>query len=519
MTVDTNFIVARCACLSLLAFASACRDRVSVPDDLPVSPPIPAAYAAPISSNLCVMPVIDGEPQASENYAAFRMVSNVITLPGHPSPWILNHNRDEYEWTIDATGRYAPFVGSTPRDTFGLNFIVEEPAGRIVGASDKRLLQLLPGQDAFRVVSDLRANNGSSRVSLARLPREQLTLVSHADTVSVLTGETLSEWSEAEDLSVAGLRGFWKTFDLPQLDATIFADGWNKVAIRFDDGRWETIVLPPEDHDYIENAQYAPGSDAILLRFARRTAIIQFASDDTNWKAPTVVRHPRRSAGHAGAPFIPIGGKAIIRSSDKPSGNAAWQTLKAGSWQPVAGGDFAFRVQGKYSDTFARMLRIGRFVSMSSGNLMMFDGIGFHAVPHTTIEEVGALPEVLALSVIDKMVLNTEHGLFELRQDLVRMERGWPFVTGGLPKPQFIEAKLARQVIVIADDGIFAIAPDGQIERVPGGELIKVGFGDHFAGEIPVSGDLIINANNALHLVTTERSERWARCKDGLSAR
>ncbi|RYG38289.1 MAG: hypothetical protein EON93_02325 [Burkholderiales bacterium] len=517
MKIDSRLMTARRIALGILALAAGCRE-LPAQDDRIVPPSIPATYKAQLSTRLCVMPAVDGAPQAVENHQAFRMASGVTMLPGHPLPWMQNYHRDDGEWTIDATGRYTPFPGVAPADTFGLDFIVEEPTGRIVGTTDEVLLQFMPGAETFSVIPGSREPSGSPRPTLARLPRENLTLVSRGGIVRVLAGNTLSSWSEQDGLTKAGLRGFWKAFDLPGLKATFFADGGGKFAIRFDDGRWAPIALAAEKHDFIKDAVYAPGSQALLLNTNRRTAIVRVSSDASALQAPDVAMRPR-SDQQLVAPFLPEGGQHILRNARNPSGSALWQKLTPEGWETVPGGDFEFRLEGKWVRTHPTVLGDGRFTVHSQGDLMLYDGARFRPLPDTGVAGIGHLPDVVSLPALGNALLNTELGLFELADDLTHATRPWPFITGGLPKPILTQAKLARQAVVLALDGVFAIDATDAVERVPGGERLKADFGASFLGEIPISGDLLFKANNALHLVVTERSERWGICQDTLSGK
>ena len=107
----------------------------------------------------------------------------------------------------------------------------------------------------------------------------------------------------------------------------------------------------------------------------------------------------------------------------------------------------------------------------------------------------------------------SDGGLFELRADGAIRRLPAPFVTGGLPSPAIAESPGNRAVLVLAQDGLFAIRAEGHMERVPGGQALRPGFIKAFLGEIPVSRDQFLLASNALYLVVGTSSPRWTPCR------
>jgi hypothetical protein len=508
----------------VLVGCSSCEGRRDgawgTPPERPVHAEVAPQLAAAPSSTLCVMPVRDGAPTAADIGQAFRMVTEIQMFPGRPEPWIGALNRHG-EWTIDASGRYAPYDGLAPASPFAKPTFISEPDGRLVGVRDWRLLAVAPKEAGFREIHRfLQTDDTEPMIALARLTRDDLTLISAASDVQVLDGERLAGWPEAAQMRRAGIGRFVQVFDIPSARATLFEDAQGGLAVRYDGGRWAALGRLLRGRldwqiEYVRSVEFAARSGVALVSTNER----YLALDLSNGLGPAARLTPlgdvdKNPDGRGELIFVAQGAGEIISYRDRaPNTPPLWRRLTPNGFVAVCG-------------STPRLRRSGAYVLASPVDLPGRPGFAFVSDHGVSIYEngrirdavgeagdVGWYARIVALPGLGRTFVVSDGGLFELdRSDVIRRLAG-PFVTGGLPSPSIAESPGMDAALVLAKNGLFAVRRSGRIEKAPGGEQLRPDFGANFLGEIPVSHDQLLRANNALYLVVTKSSPRWTLCR------
>jgi len=109
-------------------------------------------------------------------------------------------------------------------------------------------------------------------------------------------------------------------------------------------------------------------------------------------------------------------------------------------------------------------------------------------------------------------MIQSVHGLFELTDDdrIVRIEA--PFSTGGLPAPVAYDDTADGRAVFFTAEGQFVLDQDGRFRRVTNSRPGQPAFADDRVVELSVSGDDLIQHQNALWLLVSPKSARWGRC-------
>ncbi|MNS51253.1 hypothetical protein D3C86_823610 [compost metagenome] len=466
-----------------------------------------------------MMPVRDGRPTKADVDLAFRMTSSVDMIPGVARPWFLALNRGG-EWTIDEAGRYVPFDGLTPRNVFSLNYVVEGD-GRVVGLDrEHRVLALDPGDAGFRMLLQLE-QGPLWRPSVTRLPRAGVTLVTSKGGVRRLVGDRLEPWAEGKAMVAAGVADLYEIHDLAVFGAALFVGAGGAMAVRFDDGRWTRLPALNGNTprglswgEYVREVTPAPASGAALIDTDRRHIALRFpGSDGAPVSADTLARFPDTMDAEGEKIFVASGPGEILRFRQiNPDDAPIWSRLTSSGFEDIQGA-FALRRGGEF--IFGRPEAVpsrGWMVFASQDSIVVYDGHRMKPLAASASDVVGSLPRLIDVPGLDRVLISGDRGLFELDHDRSLRKLVVPFQTGGLPGPLIAPAPHARQVVVVAADGLFAFQADRTVARIPGGENVRVSFGDEILGEIPVSHDLLIRTGNALHLVVNKGSSRWPTC-------
>lgn len=464
------------------------------------------------AADACLTPVLDGRPTQADVGQAFRMVSNVAVLPGDDRPWLQAYNR-RGQWTIDAEGRYVPFPGPDAGG-FGLTFVNEATTGRNIAAHDGALLVA----DRTRGFTPLaKVSDDHDWPALLRAERLDLTLVMTRDAVLRLRGDVVEPWAER---SQVGGAGHVQAFDLPALRAILFATSDGALKVRQDDGRWSTVgsLLHDGHRDYVEKVRGGETGATALLQMrslqgpSDRLLALTRMGQDGPFRLVEAGRVDH-SRDHSGPQVLYASGADEVLKFEQPDPGAEprWSRLTREGYRPIPGGLAPSR-DGDFPRLFPTDLPRRRAVAFETdrGLALYRDGT-MRLIPNPTPEGLGRLPKVVDLPTIDRTLVLATRGLFELTADdrLVRVEA--PFSTGGLPRPEIFEDTRRGQAVIHAPEGLFTLDRKGVFRRVPGPAPREMSY-DEYVVTLAVSGDHLLKLDNALWLLVSPASPRWAAC-------
>ncbi|WP_454761162.1 hypothetical protein [Caulobacter segnis] len=477
------------------------------PEEPVPAPRPPSRLAVGQAADACLTTVLDGRPTKADVGQAFRMVNKPSELPGTDRVWLAAYNRGG-QWTIDDEGRYAPFPGIDVKDAFGLTFVSEATSRRLVAAADGNLLRFDHDLDTF--VPLLRVADQHQSIRLTRIEREDLTLMIVGTRVLRLRGDRAEPWSEFPE-------GLTQAFDLPGLRAVLFAGGDGILRIRRDGGGWTSVGQLDHDgqRDYVERVQQSPEGETALVQLrstagpsGRLLALTRSKGVFGTRLVGTVDRSPDRSGPQTF--YAPASDEILKFEQPNPGSPPRWSRLTAGGFssiqggrQPVRDGDFLRLTLTALPDRRATVLTVDEGLAIyRAGRMSLLPG------PKGGL---GPLPDVVDLPTIGRTLILSRNGLFELTRDdrIVRLEA--PFSTGGLPPPLIFNDPRRQAATISAREGLFLLKRDGRFERVRGGSA-PPNFGDERVASLPLSGDVLLELDNALWLLVSPGSPRWRAC-------
>jgi|GEM_PF-2353054 len=481
----------------------------------PHSPPAPMTIDD--ATDRCLMPVADGRPTKADVGKVSRMVSDPTVLPDDDRPWLSGFNRGG-QWTIDAAGRYVRFPGRKVGQ-FGLPFIREATTGRILTSVDDEVLAL-DRVRGFVPLAKVVDQAGRSSVSLRRIERLDLTLVITRSAVRRLKGDLVEPWTEG--LHVAG-DGHIEAVDLPALHAVLFLPADGSLKLRYDDGRWETVER--SDHygrDYwVERVDQSERSSTALIWTRRASGpgdrVIALFGNQRDGSIRLLDAGPYDRSTRGGGPqivFAAATGDILKYEQPGPGRRSGWSRLAPSGYEPIPGGVAPSR------DDYGLRLRP---VDLPRQRAMAFDtenGVAIYqngrmrhipGPPPTGLDE---LPEIVDLPSIDRTLIVSRNGLFEIASgdQIARVEA--PFSTGGLPPLSIFEDERRRQAVIHAVEGLFTLDRHGVFRRIPSPNFGEPNYDEHVA-TLSISGDHLLTLGNALWLLTSPSSPRWGVCLAG----
>lgn len=477
------------------------------PEEPVPAPRPPSRLAVGQAEDACLTPVLYGRPTKADVGQSFRMVNKPSELPGTDRVWLAAYNRGG-QWTIDNEGRYTPFPGVDAQDMFGLTFVHEATSGRLVAAADGNLLRFDHDLGAF--VPMLRVADQYQSIRLTRIEREDLTLMIVGARVLRLRGDRAEPWSEFPE-------GLTQAFDLPGLRAVLFAGGDGILRIRRDSGVWTSVgQLTHDGHrDYVERVDQSPDGQTALLRLRSTEGPSDRLLALTRSKDAFRIQplgSTDNSRDHSGPQILYASASDEILKFEQPNPGSSprWSRLTAGGFSSIEGGlplvrngDFLIFSLTALPDRRATVFPTDEGLAIyRAGRMSLLPG------PEGGL---GPLPDVVDLPTIGRTLILSRNGLFELTRDdrIVRLEA--PFSTGGLPPPLIFDDPKRQAATISAREGLFLLKRDGRFERVRGGSAPPK-FGDERVASLPLSGDVLLDLDNALWLLVSPGSPRWRAC-------
>jgi hypothetical protein len=193
------------------------------------------AVAQPVGyPRFCVVPVQNGTPTEKDVNQAFRMVSNIVMLPGVPRPVIYALNRRGV-WTIDETRAFVPFGGEFPSNMIMDQFVRDPDTARIVGGNAfDGIFALDPGEVHFKKLYAAKGELLRHLYSLRFIPRFNGFVIVDASGLYLLDRHSRLSPLAVSDREILGTPYY--VFDLPAFGALLMNVGDRYAAVRFDDG-------------------------------------------------------------------------------------------------------------------------------------------------------------------------------------------------------------------------------------------------------------------------------------------
>src|SRR5260370_5700058 len=192
------------------------------------------AVAKDLSSPFCVVPVGGGTPTEKDFNDAWRMVFEIITLPGVPHPIIHNYTNRGGVWTIDESRAFVPFGGEFPSNPLHDKIAHDPDSGRFIGVnSTLGIFALDSGQTQFRKLYGLSNTSLRHPYSVEFIPRFNGFVISDPSGLYLLDRAGV-----LSPLPVGGhatLRIPFQTFDLPAFNALVINAQDSSTVVRFDD--------------------------------------------------------------------------------------------------------------------------------------------------------------------------------------------------------------------------------------------------------------------------------------------
>ncbi len=465
------------------------------------------------ATDACLTPVLNGRPTQADVGQAFRMVELPASLPGDDQPWLLGYNRGG-QWTIDSDGRYAPFPGRKVGG-FGLSFVHEATTGRIITADRGELLALDHARGFLPLV---RISNDPSSISLLRVERLDLTLAMPRGDVLRLRGDVAEPWAERAHLAGDGWR---QAFDLPALRAILFLSGDGVLKLRRDDGGW--LSLGHSDHDghrdYVEKVLQSEGALTVLLQMRDTNGptdrLLALTRQGRDGPFRMVEAGPYDNSGdNSGPQFLYAAATGEVLRFEQPAPGAApmWSRLTRRGYEPVPGGVAPSRDGDFLQLSPVDLPRWRALVFATDQGLALYRNGRMRLIPGPALGGLGPLAKIVDLPVIGRTLVLSRHGLFELTSDdrIVRVEA--PFSTGSLPEPEIFEDARRGAAIIHAREGLFTLDRRSIYHRIPGPPLGEPSYDEHVV-TLAVSGDHLLKLDNALWLLVSPGSPRWAACR------
>lgn len=478
------------------------------------------AGIASASEHLCMVAVKNGRPTPADIGQVHRMVSSVDVIPHLSQPYIQPLNRGG-RWTVDQEGTFRPFQGIFP--TRGLEsdrqWIVDG-SGRVVGANNTDLFVIDPPDDAFRHLLSLDDVDAGHMWQLEYEAHSGVVYLSTSRDLYELRGDALVRSPYASEASELGLGLVFPPHYLPSLDAHIFETRSRKFALRYREGAWRIVhTLRCEDgcRNYLPEIVDLKSENLVVVKTAKEL----FAIDVSNPQDPHVTEiywdrgniGSMRLSSETGA-FLIHDDEVFLRLSADPrfpsvSRDDSWLLrVTRDGVRPVSGEKIvpdmpSAGTRSIYVPGFLDLPGRGQALVLAKEGLALFDGDAVRLIPDSGPNQLGPWPRPIILRSVDRVVIVSTKGIYELTKEnrLVRLET--PFEATGYPPPKFVDAPHIGVAIILSKDGAYTLNQQGEFQHVPGGDAVELGWLTRGLAVLPKSGDVLIQGKNALHLLRT----------------
>ena len=472
------------------------------------------------SQSLCMVAVENGRPTSADRGQVFRMVIVIDVIPRLEEIYIQPLNRVG-RWTVDSGGTYRPFRGIFP--TRGLptqrQWVVDR-SGRVIGANPTDLFVMGPQDDTFQHLLALKDFDTGNTWQLEFEPHTGVVYLGTSRDLYELRGNALVRSNYASEALERGFGLVYPPHFLPALDAHLFESRAGLFVLRDRNGSWKTLYALKCGYNcrnYVPEVVGVVSENLVVVKTAKEVFAIDI-TDSRHPRAIGIIKDDRnlllrsmRLSTETGA-FLIYNGRAFhIISADSrfPS------VRRDGSWllrltregvQPVPGS----KIVPTKSPTTNRQIYFPRFVDLPGrGQVLIFaeNGIGLfegnvvRMVPDSGPNTLGFLPRPVILESIDRVIIVSTLGLFELTTENELVELRTPFDASGPYRPKFVDAPHLGVAFVLTKEGIYSINQNGRIDAIPGSGDFSLGGGSKGLAVLPGAGDLLIQGSDALWIL------------------
>lgn len=499
------------------------------------------------AADFCIVPVENGTPTEADHGDVHRLVSDVEVIPGLSSVYIAPLNRGG-RWTIDESGAYVPFEGVFPTRKFlAHKNWVQRADGTVIGANRTDIFVLDPRGRAFR---HLLVAGDAGLKSFGKL-----TYDAHTDTVLIDTYGADGQHLHALDgdrlvlppVSLEAVHRGVAPIHPPQyigmIDAYLITTERGYVYLRSADGTWRfvheqwnsgyqarmlrVLELPKHRLIVVQAAQELfvidvadPANPDMMLAILNRGNLPERAvywSTETN--SPLIYNDDLyfgrvRAVGshwqwYFRALFNIIFGR--MTASEPTEAGGSWLLkLTRDGMVPVPGDVIRPREWGYRSTFYETFLTDlpgrGAVLVFAVDGLALFDGDRVELIPESGPDHIGSRPRAVLLPTLDRVLITSELGMFELTRERHLRPLGTPFeqrteLRPGIDRsPSIFDAPELGGAVFLSADGVFLLNADEEFLRISGGEAVGFGAGVEVVATLP-SGDLLIKGDEALFLL------------------
>jgi len=485
--------------------------------------PAPARGAGPASAaDLCVVRVEDTAAAGSiEVEQPFRYLFTARTFPG--SPLVVLKPQRRGIWTLSDDRRFVRITeGTPPRDPAfptgsPLNdFAVEVHSGRVLGIRDGRgVWALAPGGERFAAHRPEQWPELGFLRTMAYVPAWGATVFGGVEGLFVARDDDPFVPVPGPDGDSPG--GVTRVVAVPGRGAALVGIASGRVGLVMGEHgpkrtRWLSPHLSPtqrggsQDHGpgYVTEVFPLPRPGAFLVSSQGRAHVLSLPPDAEESGEAAIEEVERAPPGEPSGSYrrlAPGTGEYLVyipvaRREQIPAGAGLFR-LEGTRFVPVPGGDAA--TLGRSARFFAVPSRGLVVARAQNGRLFVYrDGA---LAPVADSGGAGPYSEINDLPLVRRVLVHSLKGLFELTPDL-------RLVPVPAPVPSLYVEAVAEMppsgvAAVIAQEGVFAIGPEGGLAPVPGGEAAWSRVAKHVF--LPSRSELLFTGHKGLFLLVDRR--------------
>lgn len=455
----------------------------------------------------CIVPIKDGEATAADANQAWRITDQTFRIPGLPS-LVFTPTLRRRQWTIDASRRLVPYVGSFPHSFLDKGQWVREPWSLRVVAFTFGAPPMGGGVSVLRPGSGFEKIADGSFNNIAVLPRRKVTVVTSSSGTAMIFGDhELTPWLSRQQMDAHGIRGIYSVHDAPFLKATVIVDLDRHVHVLTDSDEWYSVgALDKKDYGSLKDA---PGSQGELFAANSSVLFIRKEPGSSYFRADVLDSGYRYGASWPFKVSGLFGQVLTYRSWGLFGYGRGWRRLTVNGFETIPGGDIGMPRPDPFDGQIQDLPTIGRALIEGHDGLFLYDGKMLTPIAGAERKVIGDYPIAYDLPSIGRVVVITRNGLFNLTTDRGLVAVKSPFSTER-PFMQTIADWPDSGVALIATrSGLFSLDADLAAKPVPGGAALETSSSiqSPFTGIDPSTGEMVLTGQHALFLaVDTKRS-------------
>jgi len=484
------------------------------------------ADAVAASPEFCVVDVENGQATEADLGAAYRMVFWTEVIPNLGEIYIQPLNRGG-RWTVDREGRFREFDGIFPTRAIQRHWVADRD-GRIIGANDTDMFVIEPSDDAFRYLLALGDFDAGRAWHLSYLPQSDTVFLDTSRDLFELDGLTLVRSRFAVEASEQGFGPIYAPHYIPSIDAHLIESRSGLFVLRHADGTWRSLhrlACAGSCRSYQPEIFDIPGENLIVVKTAKEV----FAVDVYDARSPRVTavyrspakiwRNGVRLSEETGAFLIydPTVFQQLAGDPATPLVNPddSWLLrLTREGFSPISGAVAVPRsstIAGEahyFAGVTVDLPGRGQVLVIARDSLVLFDGDITRNVPDSGPERLGYAHRPLFSRALDRLLIPSTEGLFELTEGGRLVKLVPPFDAGGYPRLHLIDAPHIDAVIFLTRNGVFALDRAGIFHAVPGDHSFLLHNSVGTIGVLPDTNDIMFHSRETLHLLRSHSCAR-----------